>query len=247
MWFFPDPSEKPDGHDVGMAESTAASDPGREARVRKALADEHRVALLETLRARHDGVDVQELAELEGLHPNTVRWHLAVLGEAGLVESRRAESHGPGRPRILYTASAAARAPRSDEHRLLATILAELVAGDTDATSRAERAGFAWGEHLPVPLPEGAGDAETAAEVCDLLDRQGFAPEAPAAGAPGEIALRMRRCPFHDLAETHPEVVCGVHRGLIDGVLSGLGGTLRVRGLDVLVEPDLCVLHLASR
>jgi predicted ArsR family transcriptional regulator len=71
-----------------------------------------------------------------------------------------------------------------------------------------------------------------------LLDQQGFAPEA----AEGEI--QMRRCPFHELAETHPEVVCAVHRGLISGALGELGSGLEVEELDVFVRPDLCIARL---
>ena len=54
----------------------------------------------------------------------------------------------------------------------------------------------------------------------------------------------MRRCPFHDLAETSPDVVCAVHKGLIDGALAELGSDLAVEGLDVFVRPDLCVARL---
>ena len=57
----------------------------------------------------------------------------------------------------------------------------------------------------------------------------------------------MRRCPFHDLAESQPEIVCAVHRGLIAGALEELGSGLEVEGLDVFVEPDLCVARLARR
>jgi predicted ArsR family transcriptional regulator len=57
----------------------------------------------------------------------------------------------------------------------------------------------------------------------------------------------MRRCPFHSLAEQHPEVVCAVHRGLISGALDELGSRLEVDGLDVFVEPDLCIAHLRAR
>ena len=57
----------------------------------------------------------------------------------------------------------------------------------------------------------------------------------------------MHRCPFHDLAEAHPEVVCPVHKGLISGALEALGSQLEVEGLDVFVRPDLCVARLAPR
>jgi predicted ArsR family transcriptional regulator len=54
----------------------------------------------------------------------------------------------------------------------------------------------------------------------------------------------MRRCPFHDLAETNPGIVCGVHRGLMAGALEALGSDLEVEGLDIFVQPDLCIARL---
>ena len=64
-----------------------------------------------------------------------------------------------------------------------------------------------------------------------LLDEQGFEPEAEG------NELHMRRCPFHDLAEQHPQVVCAAHRGLISGALEELGSELRGSELDVFVGP----------
>ena len=54
----------------------------------------------------------------------------------------------------------------------------------------------------------------------------------------------MRRCPFHELAEAHPEIVCSVHRGMISGALAELGSELRVERLDAFVEPNLCIARL---
>jgi hypothetical protein len=58
--------------------------------------------------------------------------------------------------------------------------------------------------------------------------------------------IRMRRSPFHSLAEQHPEIVCAVHKGLISGALNELGSGLEVGGLDVFVEPNLCIARLRS-
>jgi predicted ArsR family transcriptional regulator len=55
----------------------------------------------------------------------------------------------------------------------------------------------------------------------------------------------MHHCPFHDLAETAPEVVCAVHRGVIDGALAELGSGLAVSELQVFPRPDVCVARLA--
>jgi predicted ArsR family transcriptional regulator len=208
-----------------------------------ALADPRRRRIVEELRGERDGLDVRALAERLRLHPNTIRWHLGVLADAGLVRSHPAEHGARGRPRILYTLGPEARRPGREEYRLLATVLAGAVAAASLGEQRAEEAGRAWGRYLvrrPVPLTQ-TTETEAVAEVERVLDEQGFEPETQGR------EVHMRRCPFHDLAEQHPAVICAVHRGLISGALEELGTELEVGELDVFVEPDLCVARLAPR
>ncbi len=212
--------------------------------VRRALADEHRVRIVDELRAKPEGLDARELGRRLGLHENTIRWHLGILGDAGLVGSHPAASGKPGRPRMLYVLRPGAdEAEGRDEHRLLATVLTGSLAELPDGERKAEEAGRAWGHFLvrrPSPL-ERVTDEQAVSEVARLLDEQGFA--ATAEGT----EIHMRRCPFHDLAETNPEIVCTVHRGLVSGALAELGSGLDVDGLDVFVRPDLCVARLGQR
>lgn len=207
----------------------------------RALTEDRRARLVDELRTAPDGLDAQELGRRIGLHPNTVRWHLGVLEDAGGVSSEPAPRHTRGRPRILYRLRAEATAGTRDEYRLLATILSGTLDGTAGGPAAAQRAGRAWGRYLvarPQPLAD-LSDEEATARVAGLLAEQGFAPET----APGEI--RLRRCPFLELAETQPDVVCAVHRGLIDGAFAELGSKRRVRKLDVLPRPGLCVARVA--
>jgi predicted ArsR family transcriptional regulator len=208
-----------------------------------ALADPRRGRIVEELRGRRGGLDTEQLAQALELHPNTVRWHLGILRDAGIVESHPEPRSGPGRPRILYRLTPGGTANERDEYRLLATILSGAVSGRADGPSRAEESGREWGRYLVRRPAPGArvNEREAVGEVVRLLDEQGFDPDAEG------THVRMHRCPFHDLAEQHPEVVCAVHRGLISGALDELGSELDVEGLDVFVEPDLCVARLGSR
>jgi predicted ArsR family transcriptional regulator len=186
---------------------------------------------------------VHELGQRIGLHENTIRWHLGILADAGLVDSRPAAGGRPGRPRMLYFARRGADDSRRDEHRLLATILTGTVSALPDGDRRAVEAGRAWGRYLvrrPSPL-ERLTDEQAIAEVTRLLDEQGFAAESHGA------EVHMRRCPFHELAETNPEIVCGVHQGLVSGALAALGSDLDVERLDSFVRPDLCIARLGQR
>jgi predicted ArsR family transcriptional regulator len=203
--------------------------------------DDSRTAIVAELRG--GPLDAAELGRRLGLHANTVRFHLAHLRDAGLVASRPAARETPGRPRILYSLEPSATHDPVQENRLLATVLTGVVAGLEDGAERAEAAGCAWGRYLvkrPSPLAR-TSDDEAQAEIVELLAGEGFEPES----APGEI--RMRRCPFHELAETHPQVVCAAHRGLIAGGLEELGSGLELESIDVFPEPDLCIAHLAHR
>jgi predicted ArsR family transcriptional regulator len=209
----------------------------------RALGDPRRARIVEELRAAAGGLDATELAGRVGLHPNTVRWHLEILADAGLVGSAPAPRRSPGRPRILYALEPEPAEHGTDEHRLLATVLTGALASADDGAARAEKAGEAWGRYLLAkgPLARRIDDGAAVEEVVELLDGQGFEPSVSA----GEI--HMARCPFHALAESQPEVVCAVHKGLITGALSAVGSDLEVVELDVFVRPDLCVARLARR
>jgi predicted ArsR family transcriptional regulator len=205
----------------------------------RALADERRSRIVEELRGERRGIDAQTLASRLNVHPNTVRWHLGILVDAGLVAARRARSHTPGRPRTLYTLCPEAAMPNRDEFRLLASVLTSALASEADGTAKSESAGRAWGRYLAPRQPPFARTSheEATSDAVRLLADQGFAPEV----ADGEI--RLRRCPYFDLAEQHPEIVCSVHRGIVAGALEECTPEVRVL-LEPFVEPNLCRLRL---
>jgi predicted ArsR family transcriptional regulator len=116
---------------------------------------------------------------------------------------------------------AGASEERGDEHRLLAGMLTGALSRLPDGTERAEVAGRAWGRFLvkrPLRFAR-TTDRKAVREVVSVLEQQGFAPKADGR------EIRMRRCSFHDLAETNPEIVCVAHCGLISGALDELGAT----------------------
>lgn len=194
--------------------------------------DLQRETILRTLRDEPQGLDTNRLAERLGLHPNTVRWHLGLLTDAGLVSSRPVRRPGRGRPSVVFRLTPEGQSQGRDDYRLLATMLTETIATGADGSARSYETGVEWGLHLH--------DAEPGADVPELLDRQGFAAEAH-----GD-AIEMRHCPFYALAESCPQVICELHRGIIDGALEASGSARRVARLDAFVEPKLCVAHLSA-
>ena len=205
----------------------------------RALADPSRARILRTLAEAGGPLDAHELAARVGLHPNTVRWHLGVLADAGFVSSSTEPRTRPGRPRVVFTATEEEAEGRED-YRLLAAILAGSLSGTENGAAAAEQAGEAWGRFLverPQPFARlSAGDA--ADQVVRLLDEHGFEPEREN----GDVL--MRRCPFRDLAEQHGDVVCAVHLGLIRGALAEIGAPVTATRLEPFVEPGLCRARL---
>lgn len=203
-----------------------------------AVRENSRERVLTALRASPEGLDADELGHRVGLHPNTVRWHLGVLAEEGAIRSAPQPRTEPGRPRIVYYAQAEGRG--REDYRLLATILASLLAQEPDAAGRAEAAGRAWGRYLvdrPAPFSR-VTPREAREQLLRLLEDNGFAPTAE-----GDT-ICMNRCPFHELAVTHGNVVCSLHLGLLRGALEEVGGATEILALEPFVEPSLCIARL---
>lgn len=168
------------------------------------------------------------------------------------------------------------------DYRILAEILA-MELGQTVHTRarRAQRAGQQWAGRIADSQgePVAGQDGTTAAQVGDPLDRgavlatevfnrMGFAPELAAESEPTaslsadseqvlgrERVIRLHACPVRDLARAHPEVGCGVHLGLLQGLLdqaAAAGGHPDKEGatlsamLEPFVEPELCIARLAA-
>jgi iodotyrosine deiodinase len=70
--------------------------------VHRALGDESRARIFELLRKEGGRLDVREIATAVALHPNTVRQHLNVLVDAGLIRTCAEKRVRAGRPRVLY-------------------------------------------------------------------------------------------------------------------------------------------------
>jgi predicted ArsR family transcriptional regulator len=202
--------------------------------------------VLDVLRAAGEPVDVQEIAGRTGLHPNTVRFHLEGLVDTGLAERKAEERDRPGRPRMVYRARVGEAVAGRRSYRLLAEMLTGLVADTLPHPRRAAvTAGAVWGRYLAErPAPLRRVDAKEAIQrLSAVLADAGFAP-GPVEDS-REPVLPLRHCPFREVAEQHPELVCSLHLGLMRGVLAEVRAPLVADRLEPLVEPSLCLAHLA--
>lgn len=236
-----------------------------DARTHHALSGISRVAILDLLRSSEEPLDVPSLAARVGLHPSTVRSHLDRLVAVGLAaESVEARSR-PGRPRLLYSAAAApvGEVP-ADSYRLLAGVLAGSLAGTGNSgVDAATAAGRSWGNEVAQRHEDQSGSGEVppapidggtaTLRIVEILDEVGFSPrlQVPEPGLavgsdPGHRVIELHRCPFLDVAKENSDVVCSVHRGLMEGALERLHSPTVTVTLEPFARPGVCLAHLTG-
>ncbi len=196
-------------------------------------------AILEMLRDQPEPLTQAALVRVTGLHANTVREHLETLVRRGLVARSRAEPEGRGRPAWLYELTA--EQAETSEYAGLAAALAAAIAR-TSATpgEDATLAGEEWGRELARNRGAAPSSPEAARDhVVALLGDLGFQPEREASDP---TAVRLTRCPLLEAAHRHPEVVCGVHLGIVRGALEEYGADPAGSDLVPFSEPGACRL-----
>ena len=209
----------------------------------KALGDNTRYAIyLEVARAVSP-LSTSEIADTLDLHPNTVRPHLERMREIGLLEVTIDSRGTVGRPQHRY--SVAPDAPslglEPPSIRLLAALLAGVAASQSPDPELVASIGRQQGR-VSAREQTSAGSCVKAlmAELADL----GFDPAAADDGKTTSIAFT--HCPFRELAEAFPELVCHLHRGIVEGFVE-VAGDVEVTSFGTLLDRDPCQVELAHK
>ena len=218
----------------------------------KALGDDTRFAIYKELGRSRAPLSAADLAERLTLHPNTVRPHLDRMREAGLVEVEPIHRGTVGRPQLRYSLAPGAPGLGLDPpaHTLLAGLLAALaeqLGGDgLDAANLGRR----WGTDANGRRQSGRG---CLAALVAELDRLGFDPVESELGGGGTDARRVRvdflHCPFRELAEAYPELVCHLHQGIVEGLVAQSARSGQPAGMvedfRTLIDRDPCNVTVA--
>jgi predicted ArsR family transcriptional regulator len=199
-----------------------------------AVADPVRLRVVRHL-ARHDSATLGELADAAGVHLNTIRAHVASLEEAEVLVSTQKPASGPGRPATEYRLADGWGLSSTDFLELAGLLAAALVRSRPD-TEALRATGADWGRYL-VGRP---GRHDVATQVPLALERLGF--HADVAGE----TVRITGCPCTAVSPDHPEVVCALASGLVDGVLAASGSDVRVAHHDANPEARRCTLLLTK-
>jgi hypothetical protein len=169
-------------------------------------------AVLRVLRALVDSplpLTVTELALALGGHPNTMRLHLQTLLVGGWIAELPQPPHGKGRPPMAYVPTDAGRRVSSPSSATLVDAafveaLAEHLEASPHPGAAAVSIGRRWGARL--------GATRDHDGLVGTIIGQGVGAE----GIPDGNAFRS--CPLSTSARRSPEVVCGLHQGLIDAL-----------------------------
>jgi predicted ArsR family transcriptional regulator len=175
------------------------------------------------------------------VHANVVRHHLERLAEAGYVTFDNVRKTTVGRPAKGYRVVDASLSMDGSLRRdaLLVALLEMALErlGPEASEAMAHDVGVQYGHALALEIEpsESSRTVKSAmTSIAGLLTAHGFA--ARAEGNDTEQSVVSENCPFGSAAQHHP-VLCAVDRGLIAGMLDGLGAdgtkvtlTSRARG-----------------
>ena len=219
-----------------------------------ALGEPVRRALYRFVAAQPEPVTREQAAAGVGVAQHTAKFHLDRLVDGRLLEAsyRRPPGRGgpgAGRPAKVYRRSGTDLDVSLPERRYdLAGLLLVKAVAQAERTgspvsdalhSVATQAGRSAGTQAASSLGWRAPRDAVEAEVFDALTADGYEPRRDGDG------ITLANCPFHALAREATELVCGMNRAYLAGVLDGIGTS----ALDARLEParGRCCVRLERR
>lgn len=217
----------------------------------KALGDNTRYAIYLELARSPRPRSTSEIAASLDLHANTVRPHLERMRDVGLV-CFETHSTGVGRPQHRYflAPDAPALGLEAPSYPLLAGMLATTARLAGADPADAAEVGRQQGRHDAGRLsaarrgdgrPEGASAQEIVVEASSEL---GFDPTTVEVDDTTTIAFA--HCPFGEVAATNPELVCALHRGMVEGLVEACGGA-KVEQFHTFADRPACQAVVSGR
>ncbi len=195
-------------------------------------------------------VSRDEAAAAIGIGRSLAAFHLDRLVEAGLLrtEFRRLSGRtgpGAGRPSKLYRASdreVRAVVPQR-RYEVAAELFAEALSAPGAGPNPLADAASSYGNELGQEAKRRAGPRAAQRRRFEALQSvlrdAGYMPFI----GEGESELRMLNCPFHELAQRHRQLTCGMNLALVQGMLDGANLPPSAARLDS--QPGLCCVALS--
>jgi predicted ArsR family transcriptional regulator len=215
----------------------------------KTLGDNTRYAIYLELARSVRPLATAEVADTLGLHPNTVRPHLERMRDLGLLDVTTVATGSVGRPQHRYALAPDAPSLGLEPPafptltRMLLQAAASAGLDPEDLADAGREQGRA--DHQRVAS---VGDPAPGTDVVDALEEElaafGFDPARVDDGT--SVTIAFTHCPFRQLAEDHPELVCSMHRGMVEGFVD-CGGGASVSRFHPLVDRTPCQVDLVRQ
>ncbi|MEX2293411.1 MAG: transcriptional regulator [Acidimicrobiales bacterium] len=230
-----------------MPEVDAETDPHDELAAVSALGEPTRRALYDYIVGTGDWVSRDRAAEGVGLERGTAAHHLERLAADGLLDvdfQRLTGRQGPGagRPAKLYRRARrdfeVSLPPRDYElaGQMLAAAADRSRSDGTDIVTALDEVATTEGRRvadaIQSRLKERGGRpsaARTQSAVIGVLEEEGYEPHAQRDGT-----IVLRNCPFHQLAQQHTELICGMNHCMMSAAFDAVAGAR----LDAHLEPE---------
>jgi predicted ArsR family transcriptional regulator len=211
----------------------------------KALGDNTRYAIYLELARSPKPLATADIADSLDLHPNTVRPHLERMREVGLLEVSAEVRTAVGRPQNLYALidGAPSLGLEPPTFPMLARMLVRLAEAAGATAEDAADVGREQGQLDAVPYANAASCLEA---LVERLDSLGFDPAVDGSDEGETAVIAFAHCPFRELAEAHPDLVCSLHRGMVEGFVEAMGDA-EVEEFHPLVHRQPCQVSVASR
>lgn len=211
------------------------------------LAESTRRRIFNAVRAAGRPVTRDEVASLTGVNRRLVTFHLDRLATSGLLtvdfarpESRR-NGPGAGRPAKRYAAvplQLDLTMPRRSYDLAARVLAAGIVADPADAASGALRVAHDEGRAVGRARASAARASvnQRVETICGALSDVGYEPRTE-----GRAEIRLGNCPFRSVADLAPDLVCGINREFIDGLVDGANARPAEVALEPQEAPNCCV------
>jgi predicted ArsR family transcriptional regulator len=183
----------------------------------------------------HGPSSVTELAQVVGVHVNTVRPHVQALESDGILQSRQRQARGPGRRVIEYYLREPLSVAESD-FMAMAELLAAALARAQVGPEQLRRIGSDWGRYLSGR----PGEQDPAERLPSVLARFGYRTTVES-----EL-VQLERCLCPLVSPDAPLNICSLIEGVVEGALAASGSDQRIVSSDHDPDARFCSLRLAA-
>lgn len=186
------------------------------------LADETRYSIYQYIVKENTEVNVQQIAQQFGIHPNVARLHLTKLNEAKLLTSKFVKNEKGGRPARVYLLAEDPihlSFPKQENHLLLEWLMELVDTMGEEAIEKAKEIAYQNGQKVVNHHP--LMDSMTFEEKLDMLKETahsiGYVPTVMEKNNKKIITFSIFNCPYKDFLSKYPQFICLLHESFLKG------------------------------